>query len=124
MKRKVKTVFNGSKILVFFQSTGVLIIIFFRPYTCKCLPGTNTQEFTVKIADLKKKISKLNDYEHELDLHRLWIEQSIRNTTEDLETRKYLYVTDEDFSQRFDSNDRVVIVNTPINNSTVKFEVS
>ncbi|CAH1104270.1 unnamed protein product [Psylliodes chrysocephalus] len=95
-----------------------------KPYTCKCLPGTNTQEFTVKIADLKKKISKLNDYEHELDLHRLWIEQSIRNTTEDLETRKYLYVTDEDFSQRFDSNDRVVIVNTPINNSTVKFENS
>ncbi|CAG9831920.1 unnamed protein product [Diabrotica balteata] len=93
-----------------------------KPYTNKYLPGSDTEEFTSKISELKKKVAKLNDYERELDLHKLWIEQSIRNTTEDLETRQYLYLTDEDFSNHFSSSDTVVIVNTPVNNSSVTFE--
>ncbi|KAJ8967502.1 hypothetical protein NQ314_002817 [Rhamnusium bicolor] len=96
-----------------------------KPYTYKdCLPGANTQEFSLKVAQLKREISKLSEYEHELDLHRLWIEQSIRNTTEDLETKKYLYVTDEDFSNCFDDSDTVLVINTPINNTNVKFQDS
>ncbi|XP_056639186.1 transcription factor E2F5-like [Diorhabda sublineata] len=93
-----------------------------KPFTCKCLPGTNTHEFTKKISELKKRITKLNEYEQELDLHRLWIEQSIRNITENIETRRYLYVTDTDFSTQFSNNDTVVLINTPVNSSTVRFE--
>lgn len=68
-------------------------------------------------------MTKLNEYEHELDLHKLWIEQSIRNTTEDLHLKKYLYVTNEDFSNFYDKDETVVIVNTPVNNSNIKFMV-
>ncbi|CAG9860791.1 unnamed protein product [Phyllotreta striolata] len=92
-----------------------------KPYTCKCLPDSNSQEFNLRISDLKRKIHKLNEYEHELDLHRLWIEQSIQNTTEDLESRKHLYVTDDDFSRNFDNDDTVIVVNTPVNNSSIRF---
>lgn len=74
--------------------------------------------------ELKKELSKLNEYEHELDLHKLWIEQSIRNTTEDLQLKKYLYITNEDFSNYYDKNDTVVIVNAPVNNSNIKYQVS
>lgn len=54
----------------------------------------------------------------------MWIEQSIRNTTEDLETKKYLYVTNDDFSSCYESSDTVIVVNTPINNTNVKYQVS
>lgn len=103
----------------------VINYIYFRPYTYKdCLPGANTQEFSLKVAQLKRELSKLSEYEHELDLHRLWIEQSIRNTTEDLETKKYLYVTNEDFSSCYEDSDTVIVVNTPINNTNVKYQVN
>lgn len=64
------------------------------------------------------------DYEQELDLHRLWIEQSIRNTTEDLDTKKYLYVTSDDFLKCFNDNDAVLIINAPLDKSLIKFQVS
>lgn len=73
---------------------------------------------------MKKEFSKLCDYEQELDLHRLWIEQSIRNTTEDLETKKYLYLTNEDFLKCFNNSDTVLIINAPLNNSQIKYQVS
>lgn len=94
-----------------------------RPYTCKCIPG-NTQEFSEKVNELKKELLKLSEYEHELDLHKLWIEQSIRNTTEDLYLRKYLYVTNEDLFNCYDKDDNVVVLNAPVNNSNIKFQVS
>lgn len=125
MRKKVKIAYNGSKFLQFpFWNLILYFNIFFRPYTCKCLPGANAKEFTEKVNDLKKELSKLCDYEQELDLHRLWIEQSIRNTTEDLQTKKYLYITGEDFLNCFDESDTVLIINAPLNKSHVKFQVS
>lgn len=73
---------------------------------------------------MKKELSKLCDYEQELDLRRLWIEQSIRNTTEDIDTKKYLYVTSEDFLKCYDDIDTVLIINAPLNKSHIKFQVS
>ncbi|KAJ8912902.1 hypothetical protein NQ315_017232 [Exocentrus adspersus] len=93
-----------------------------KPYTYKdCLPGANTQEYSLKVAHLKSELSKLSEYENELDMQRLRIEQSIRNTTEDLETKKYLYVTSEDLSNCYNSADTVIVVNTPINNTALKY---
>lgn len=96
---------------------------YFRPYTCKYGPGVNTKEFSQKVLDLKRELSKLCDYEQELDLHRLWIEQSIRNTTENLDTMKYLYVTSEDFLKCYNNGDTVLIINAPLDNSQIKFQV-
>lgn len=72
---------------------------------------------------MKIELTKLCDYEQELDLHRLWIEQSIRNTTEDLDTKKYLYVSSEDFLRCYKDSDTVLIINAPLNKSHIKFEV-
>ncbi|KAJ8944050.1 hypothetical protein NQ318_016248 [Aromia moschata] len=82
-KKKVKTVFSGN-----------------------CLPGANTQEFSLKVAQLKTEISKLSEYEHELDLHRLWIEQM------------------KIFSNCYGDGDTIIIINTPVNNTTIKYQNS
>ncbi|KAG5892243.1 hypothetical protein JTB14_014613 [Gonioctena quinquepunctata] len=93
-----------------------------KPYACKCLPGTNSQEFSLKVSELKQELNRLSEYEQELDLHTLWIEQSIRNTTEDIETKKYLYVTNEDFSNIYDNLNAVLVINTPVNNSNINLQ--
>ena len=84
----------------------------------------SNSDYSVRIQQLKEELSKLDEYEHELDLHKIWIEQSIKNTTEDMETRKQLYVTGEDFASYFSKEDTVFVVNTPVNHTNVKFYVS
>ncbi|CAH0554590.1 unnamed protein product [Brassicogethes aeneus] len=94
-----------------------------KPYTYKdCIQGSNSQEFSLKVTELKQKLTKLDEYEQQLDLHKIWINQSIRNTTEDLQTKKFLYITKDDFSTTYDDNQTVLIVNTPINKTNVKFQ--
>lgn len=89
---------------------------FFRPSTYReSIPGCNTQEFAEKVAHLKKEISKLDDYENLLDRHRLWVEQSIVNVTEDIDTRRYLYVMHEDFVECFGTDNTTIVVNAPCN---------
>nr|CAI5855016.1 unnamed protein product [Callosobruchus analis] len=92
-----------------------------KPYTCsKQLP--NNQEFSVKVSELKQELHKLNEYENDLDLHRFLIEQSIRNTTEDLDTQRYLYVTNEDLQKLFDSEDRAIVINASLHTSQFRFQ--
>ncbi|XP_023025482.1 transcription factor E2F4 [Leptinotarsa decemlineata] len=93
-----------------------------KPYACKHLPGTNSQEYSFKVSELKKELTKLNDYEQELDLHTLRIEQSIRNTTEDVEAKKYLYLTSEDFLNVYDNVNTVMVINTPVDKSHINLQ--
>ncbi|RZC39166.1 transcription factor E2F5-like [Asbolus verrucosus] len=96
-----------------------------KPYTYKdALPGCNTQEFALKVTNLKKEISKLDEFEQELDKHKLWIEQSIKNTTEDMQTRRYLYVNNEDLSKIFQEDETVLVLNAPINVTSVRYQGS
>lgn len=64
-------------------------------------PGCNTQEVSDRLEQLKVEIEELNSQEHELDRHRSWIEQSIRNITEDLENKPLSYVKHEDICSCF-----------------------
>ncbi|XP_022901283.1 transcription factor E2F4 [Onthophagus taurus] len=92
-----------------------------KPYTYKdTLPNCNTQEIAGKVLNLKSELSKLESYENILDRHRLWIEQSIKNITEDLDNRKYLYVTSDDFLQCY-GDSTIIAFNTPLN-STVQVQ--
>ncbi|XP_060529134.1 transcription factor E2F5 [Cylas formicarius] len=98
-----------------------------KPYTYRefreSIPGdSSSQEFATKITQLKRELAKLDEYEHELDLHKIWIEQSIRNTTEDLNTKKFLYVTNDDFNSCYSPDNTVFVINTPVNQTTVKFQ--
>jgi len=93
-----------------------------KDYNQRIPTGTcNNPEFVAKITKLKRELAKLDEYEHELDLHKLWIEQSIKNTTEHLETSKFLYITSEDFATCYNQEHTVFIVNTPINQTSIKF---
>ncbi|XP_044754828.1 transcription factor E2F5 isoform X2 [Coccinella septempunctata] len=94
-----------------------------KPYTYKnSLPGCNTQEFAIKATNLKKELSKLDEYELELDKHRTWVEQSIKNITEDIETKKMLYITHNDLKKCFCEDQSVVVVNCPVGATSVKFQ--
>lgn len=99
------------------------INMFFRPYTYRdCIQGGNSQEFSVKVTELKEKLAKLDEYEQKLDLHKLWVTQSIKNITEDLETKQYLYVTKDDLLSAYESDQIILLINTPVNQTSVKFK--
>ncbi|KAI4461000.1 transcription factor e2f [Holotrichia oblita] len=85
-----------------------------KPYTYKdTIPNCNSQEIANKVLNLKGELNKLENYENLLDRHRLWIEQSIKNLTDDIDSKKYLYATKEDFVECFGTNDRIIALNTP-----------
>jgi hypothetical protein len=75
------------------------------------------------VSNLKKEISQLDEFEQELDKHKSWIEQSIKNTTEDMQTRRYLYVNNEDLSKILYDDDTVLVLNAPINFTTLCYQV-
>lgn len=93
-----------------------------KPYTYKDIPGSNNQEYTFKVNQLEKEIFKLDELESELDKHKKWIEQSIKNTTEDLETKKYLYLTKDDFFGHFGNEKSVIVLNAPLQFTCVKYQ--
>lgn len=87
-----------------------------RPYTYKdTVTNCNSQEIANRVSILKNDIHKLDQYENLLDLHKLWIEQSVVNVTEDIDNKKFLYVTHEDFTKCFDADDVVLVLNSPLN---------
>lgn len=50
------------------------------------------------------------------------MEQSIKNITEDIDTKRYLYVTSDDFAKCYGSEDTITVLSTPFN-STFQLEV-
>uniref|UniRef100_A0A2K5ZAZ0 E2F transcription factor 4 n=2 Tax=Cercopithecinae TaxID=9528 RepID=A0A2K5ZAZ0_MANLE len=53
-------------------------------------PGCNTREIADKLIELKAEIEELQQREQELDQHKVWVQQSIRNVTEDVQNRDTL----------------------------------
>lgn len=48
-------------------------------------PGCNTREIADKLIELKAEIEELQQREQELDQHKVWVQQSIWNVTEDVQ---------------------------------------
>lgn len=93
-----------------------------KPYTYKdSLPSCTRNEIANKVMKLKKDISKLDYMENKLDKHRSWIEQSIRNVTEDLDNMRYLYVTKDDLKEVYGSKQRILLIQAPLN-TIVKYD--
>ncbi|MEQ2311808.1 Transcription factor e2f4 [Ameca splendens] len=46
-------------------------------------PGCNTREIADKLIDLKTELDDLALREHELDQQKVWVQQSIKNVTDD-----------------------------------------
>lgn len=47
------------------------------------MPGKNAHELNKRMVELKSELEDLEQKEYMLDQQKFWVEQSIRNTTED-----------------------------------------
>ena len=52
-------------------------------------PGCNTHEASNRLSQLKEEMDELDRRERELDMHKLWVQQSIKNVTDDVTNHQY-----------------------------------
>uniref|UniRef100_A0A8C7GVM5 E2F transcription factor 4 n=1 Tax=Oncorhynchus kisutch TaxID=8019 RepID=A0A8C7GVM5_ONCKI len=72
-------------------------------------PGCNTREIGDRLVDLKSELEDLDMRESELDQQRVWVQQSIKNVTEDTHNT---YVNHEDICSCF-KGDTLLAVRAP-----------
>lgn len=75
-------------------------------------PGCNTQEIGDRLVDLKSELDDLEEREHELDRQRVWVQQSLKNVTEDSLNMPLAYVNHEDICNCF-RGDTLLAVQAP-----------
>uniref|UniRef100_A0A4W5LFU2 E2F transcription factor 4 n=1 Tax=Hucho hucho TaxID=62062 RepID=A0A4W5LFU2_9TELE len=75
-------------------------------------PGCNTQEIADKLIDLKAELDDLDKREHELDQQRVWVQQSIKNVTDDSQNSPMAYVKHEDLCSAF-KGDTLLAIRAP-----------
>ncbi|NWS67451.1 E2F4 factor, partial [Crotophaga sulcirostris] len=56
-------------------------------------PGCNTREIAHKLIELKADIEDLEQREQELEQQKMWVQQSIKNVTEDVQNSRYPLLT-------------------------------
>ncbi|KAM4721807.1 transcription factor E2F4 [Rhinophrynus dorsalis] len=75
-------------------------------------PGCNTREIADKLIDLKAELADLEQREQELDQQRVWVQQSIKNVTDDVQNTGYPYLTHEDICRCF-RGDTLLAIRAP-----------
>ncbi|KAG8437238.1 hypothetical protein GDO86_008082 [Hymenochirus boettgeri] len=75
-------------------------------------PGCNTREIADKLIDLKAELADLEQREQELDQQRVWVQQSIKNVTDDVQNTGLAYLTHEDICRCF-SGDTLLAIRAP-----------
>ena len=75
-------------------------------------PGCNTREIADRLVLLKAEIGELEQRERELDQHKLWVQQSIKNVTDDVGNHQMAYVTHEDICRCF-KGDTLLAIQAP-----------
>lgn len=75
-------------------------------------PGCNTREIAEKLIELKAEIEDLERREKELDQQKVWVQQSIRNVTDDSENSRLAYVMHEDICRCF-KGDTLLAIRAP-----------
>nr|AAH56832.1 E2F transcription factor 4 [Danio rerio] len=75
-------------------------------------PGCNTREIADKLIDLKLELEDLDRREHELDQQRVWVQQSIKNVTDDSLNSPLAYVTHQDLCNCF-KGDTLLAIRAP-----------
>lgn len=76
-------------------------------------PGCNTREIADKLIDLKAELDDLALREHELDQQKVWVQQSIKNVTDDSNNSPMGYVKHEDLCGVF-KGDTLLAIRAPI----------
>jgi len=75
-------------------------------------PGTNTEEFVARVERLKDEVRKLDVIEKDIDKHRKWLEQSLKNVTEEPDNMRFAYIREEDMVESF-PDQTVITVKIP-----------
>ncbi|KAI7812057.1 transcription factor E2F4 [Triplophysa rosa] len=75
-------------------------------------PGCNTREIADKLIDLKLELEDLDRREHELDQQRVWVQQSIKNVTDDSLNSPLAFVTHQDLCNCF-KGDTLLAIRAP-----------
>ncbi|XP_069724573.1 transcription factor E2F4 [Phaenicophaeus curvirostris] len=75
-------------------------------------PGCNTREIAHKLIELKADIEDLEQREQELEQQKMWVQQSIKNVTEDVQNSQLAYVTHEDICRCF-RGDTLLAIRAP-----------
>ncbi|KAM3625770.1 uncharacterized protein V6R79_017369 [Siganus canaliculatus] len=70
-------------------------------------PGEKPSALSKRLRELKSELAYLEQKEHLLDQHKFWIEQSIRNTTENCSS--LTYVNHEDICNSFSGHTLLVV---------------
>ncbi|XP_034391427.1 transcription factor E2F4 isoform X2 [Cyclopterus lumpus] len=76
-------------------------------------PGCNTREIADKLIDLKAELDDLALRENELDQQRVWVQQSIKNVTDDSNNSPMAYIKHEDLCGAF-KGDTLLAIRAPI----------
>ncbi|KAM8891336.1 transcription factor E2F4 [Spinachia spinachia] len=76
-------------------------------------PGCNTREIADKLIDLKAELNDLALRENELDQQRVWVQQSIKNVTDDSNNSPMAYIKHEDLCGAF-KGDTLLAIRAPI----------
>ncbi|KAM6981259.1 transcription factor E2F4-like [Aplochiton taeniatus] len=75
-------------------------------------PDCNTQEIADRLMGLKSELEDLELKEHELDQQKVWVQQSIKNVTEDSNNSPLAYLNHEDICSCF-NGDTLLAVRAP-----------
>ncbi|KAL4235358.1 Transcription factor e2f4 [Mactra antiquata] len=75
-------------------------------------PGCNTREYSDKLYSVQEELEELRQKEAELDQHKMWVQQSIKNVTDEVENTRLAYVTHEDICRCF-KGDTLLAIQAP-----------
>ncbi|XP_028168060.1 transcription factor E2F4-like [Ostrinia nubilalis] len=75
-------------------------------------PDGNASSITEKVTLLRKQIGRLEEHEQLLDKQLHWIEQSIKNVTDDIDNQAKMYVNPEEVKDCFEDS-QVLVIEAP-----------
>ncbi|XP_069112017.1 transcription factor E2F5-like [Argopecten irradians] len=75
-------------------------------------PERGSREIADRLGNLKDEIAELEQQEAELDQHKIWVQQSIKNVTDEVTNTKLAYVTHEDICKCF-KGDTLLAIQAP-----------
>ena len=77
-------------------------------------PFSNSKPVKLKLAKMRNDNERLEKLERTLDQYRFYMEQSLKNLTDDLDSEKLMYVSQSDTAKCFPSNETVIAIESPI----------
>ncbi|CAG5135456.1 unnamed protein product [Candidula unifasciata] len=75
-------------------------------------PGSNSRDISERLITLKNDLADLKEQELEIDKHKEWVQQSIKNVTDEVSNTRLAYVTHEDICHCF-KGDTLLAIQAP-----------